>query len=411
MARRFTNAKELLGDLLDRHEAGTTSPIAYPDYGGFSSVVATDAFIKELRRAEQDGAVRAALGRGGHRDQIVHVRLESPEALYRHLGRVPVADIAREAHSTLIGGLVLHAGLADAASAIACGWARARTWNGFSPADAAKLRSAFVLAQAVLDGRHAETDYRTFSRRVSGDSKTLERVEGAVVRLLGGILDLPPGAKPREALRTLGLEKFAPPLLISGQVNLADADLSRASPLYLGIPPNEADRVHFRKTPAYLLTIENYASFNRHIIEADSARAGVTIYVGGYPSLATQHALRTLADMLPADIPLFHWSDIDPDGTWIFRTIEKAVDRKLRPHLMSADIAEQFGKPPIMKSDLRVCPPDSGIAALVTYLARGDAKTLEQEELDPRLPVDLNDVFAPDVGHSRTRAKERLERA
>ena len=147
-------------------------------------------------------------------------------------------------------------------------------------------------------------------------------------------------------------------------------------PLYLGVPPNEADRLCFRVKPTYLLTIENYASFNRYIIEADPARAGVTIYVGGYPSLATQSALRILAGKLPESVPLFHWSDIDADGTWIFRTIEKAIGRPLKPHLMSPAIAEQFGKPGNGRSDIRDCPPDSGIAPLVAYLAREDAKTL-----------------------------------
>jgi hypothetical protein len=28
------------------------------------------------------------------------------------------------------------------------------------------------------------------------------------------------------------------------------------------------------------------------------------------------------------------WSDIDPDGTWIFRTIEEAVGRKVWLHLL-----------------------------------------------------------------------------
>src|SRR5437016_5329848 len=84
----------------------------------------------------------------------------------------------------------------------------------------------------------------------------------------------------------------------------------------------------------------------REVAEADPQRAGVTIYVGGYPSLATQDALKDIAATLPADIPFFHWSDIDPDGTWIFRTIESSIARVLKPHLMSADLADKLGKPP-----------------------------------------------------------------
>jgi hypothetical protein len=214
-------------------------------------------------------------------------------------------------------------------------------------------------------------------------------VEGAVVRLLSGVLDLPPDAKPREALRTLGLERFAPPLLVGGRIDLVDTDLSKSATLYVGLPPNNADRIRFREPPAYLLTIENFASFNRHLIEADADRLGTTIYVGGYPSLATQHALRVVAGMLSENAQLFHWSDIDPDGTWIFRTIERAVGRRLQPHRMSPEIAEANGKRPSSKAAISPCPPESGIFSLVSYLAREDANTLEQEELEPRLPISM----------------------
>jgi hypothetical protein len=90
--------------------------------------------------------------------------------------------------------------------------------------------------------------------------------------------------------------------------------------------------------------------------------------------------------MVAEGTPMFHWSDIDPDGTWIFRTVERAIGRPLRPHLMSPEIAEGFGKVPAKKAVVTRCPPESGIAELVEYLAREDAKTLEQEELDPCIP-------------------------
>ncbi|PDT55888.1 hypothetical protein CO678_41315 [Bradyrhizobium diazoefficiens] len=97
--------------------------------------------------------------------------------------------------------------------------------------------------------------------------------------------------------------------------------------------PKEADHVRFREPPAYVLTIENLASFNRHVAEADAARLGATLYVGGYPSLASQQALRTISAMVSEQTPIFHWSDIDPDGTWIFHTMERAVGRPILPHL------------------------------------------------------------------------------
>jgi hypothetical protein len=242
------------------------------------------------------------------------------------------------------------------------------------------------MAKAILEGKHRGVDYRTFSRRIAGDSKALERVEGAVVRLLASALELPPVARPKDALRALGLEKFAPPLLLAGPVDFDAAELSLARPAYFGIPPAEADRVRLREKPRYLLTIENFASFNRHVTEADPEGHGLTVYVGGYPSLATQDALRCFARTVPPEVPFYHWSDIDPDGTWIFRTIERTIERPLRPHLMASELAEQLGRIPEETVRPQGRAEHSAIAGLVTYLQGKNAKWLEQEELDPVAP-------------------------
>jgi hypothetical protein len=388
MPGRFTDARELMGDLLDRHEAGTASPIGYPDYAGFPDVVAIDRFAKQLREAEAAGAVRIAKGKGQNGDQIAHVRLEAAARMYAFLGRRPIAERVDAATSRLLSGFDIPAGFESSVASLRAAWTRGRSWQGFTLDDVDRLRSAFELAKAILEGRHRGADYRTFSRRIVGDSKALERVEAPVVRLLSATLELPPHARPKDALRILGLEKFAPPMLLSGRIDFGTAELAAAAPLYFGIPPSEAPRVRFRERPRYFLTIENFASFNRHVMEADPRRAGVTAYVGGYPSLATQQALQTFAAALPGDVPFFHWSDIDPDGTWIFRTIERIVERPLTPHLMASDLAEKLGRVPTEAFRPPRNAENSAISSLVTYLQSDGAKWLEQEELDPALPSD-----------------------
>jgi Uncharacterized protein conserved in bacteria C-term(DUF2220) len=385
MARRFADARKLMGDLLDRHEAGIASPIGYPADLEFADVSALDRFVRELEEAEAVGAIRIARGRNG--DQIAHVRLGDAARLYDLLGRRPASELAAEAGARLVEGLDLPQELEAPCAAIRAAWDRGQAWQGFAAQDAERLRTALVLAKAILEGRYRGVDYRTFSRRIAGDSKALEKLERAVVWLLSFACELPPGARPKDALRTLGLEKFAPPMLLAGPVDFDGADLSRVRSAYFGIPPADAGLVRLRERPQYLLTVENFASFNRHVIEADAERHGLTIYVGGYPSLATQDALRFLAQTIPADIPFFHWSDIDPDGTWIFRTIERVVERPLCPHLMTPDLAETFGRIP--KEAVR--PPrqaeHSAIAELAAYLRNDNAKWLEQEELDPVRPT------------------------
>ncbi|OAF08695.1 hypothetical protein AYJ54_13655 [Bradyrhizobium centrolobii] len=386
MSRRFTDARALMADLLDRHEAGAERPIGYPDYGRFVDVVQMDKFTKELCEAEEQRAIKITRERGLKSDQIKHVRLEEPALLYAMLKRRPVGELTDEATGRLLQGLELPVQFEGSLATLRAAWSRGREWQGFSLGDVDRLRPAFVMAKAILEYRHAGLDYRTFSRRFSGDSKALERLEGPVVRILSGALELPPTARPRDALRTLGLEKFAPPMLLSGRLDFDMAELSAAAPLYFGIPPAEATRLRFRGQPRYVLTIENFASFHRHVAEADPQRSGVTIYVGGYPSLATQGALKALAASLPADVPFFHWSDIDPDGVWIFRTIESSLARELRPHLMSVAIAKKLGKPPADRVRLPSDVGSSAIADLAAYLRHPGANWLEQEELDPTQP-------------------------
>ncbi|BAR57943.1 hypothetical protein NK6_4777 [Bradyrhizobium diazoefficiens] len=192
MARRFTDAIGLLNDLLNRFEAGAASPIAHPDYPAFPSVVAADAFLKQIREAESAGAVSLGWGRGPMRDQVAHVRLASAEILYRYLRRTPASRIAEDAAVRLVAGAAMHDSLKNSASQVAEVWGRGKTWHGFASSDVETLRDAFVLAQAILANKHLGVDYKTFSRRTVGHSKTLERIEGAVVRLLSGILEFPP---------------------------------------------------------------------------------------------------------------------------------------------------------------------------------------------------------------------------
>ena len=94
-----------------------------------------------------------------------------------------------------------------------------------------------------------------------------------------------------------------------------------------------------------------------------------------------------MAATIAPDVPFFHWSDIDPDGTWIFRTIERTLERDLTPHLMSVEIAERYGRSPVDRVRSALAAATSAISELLVYLQRDDAKWLEQEELDPVIPV------------------------
>ena len=387
MSRRFTEARALLGDLLDRHENGAASPIGYPDYAGFADVVAMDRFIRDLRDAERHGAVRLAMGQGRTGGEIAHVRLELSARLYTLLARRPVGELADQASGRLLDGLDLSDAFEPALVSLRKAWAQGKAWQGFAHDDVDRLRPALNMAQAILEGRHRGVDYRTFSRRTAADSKALERLEAVVVRLLSSSLELPPGARPRDALRTLGLEKFAPPMLLSGPIDFDTAELSAAAPLYFGIPPGRPVVCYFAAgrfivSPLKTSPASTGTSWRPIRSAPESRSTSEDIH-----RWQRQEALRTLAGAIPVAVPLFHWSDIDPDGTWIFRTIENALERELTPHLMSVEIAERYGRSPADRVRPALGPTTSAISGLLEYLQREDAKWLEQEELDPLIPV------------------------
>lgn len=167
MPSRFTDARELMSDLLDRYETGTASPISYPDYSGFPDVVAIDKFAEELREAEAAGAVRIANGKGRNGDQIAHVRLQAAARMYAFLERRPIAELVDEATGRLLSGFDLPAEFESSVASLRAAWTR-----GFALDDVDRLRTAFVLAKAILEGRHRGADYRTFSRRIAGAGVT-----------------------------------------------------------------------------------------------------------------------------------------------------------------------------------------------------------------------------------------------
>ncbi len=383
MARKFTDAEALLNDLLDRHESGVARPRAYPDVDGFPDVHAVDRFDRRLKHPDLALAIAIVKGKGRHQDVTTRVDLEDPELVYRHLGRTPAKDAARLALSAALTGLDAGAFASDLEEAAAA-WSTNKRWSGLAPGDEQGLRTCLLLAQAILDRRHEGLDFRTFSRRVAGDSKALENLQQPIIRLVTRVLEASHESDPRAYLSSLGLERFGPPLLLAGPIVLDGMMVPKSLP-YIGLPATSIGRVSFSDTPTYVLTIENQTSFNRQVLETDPNRTGLIVYTGGYPSLDIQRAIASIAATL-SETRFFHWSDIDPEGIWIFRTVERAVGRPISPHLMTAALADAKGSP-LPSSKIRsVDFSQSAIAELASYFERPDAKWLEQEELDPIPP-------------------------
>ncbi|CDX32698.1 conserved hypothetical protein [Mesorhizobium sp. SOD10] len=382
---KFTDPIALLSYLLDRHEDGRAGARAYPDSGAFSNIGEADRFRKKLEEASRAGAIELRMEMGRRRaGEIKFVRIADVARLYCFVERKPSSERSASALEDLFRRAELAVPFAEHARDAAEAWSRNRRWAGIAPGDIGSLERALLLAQAIYRRQHLGLDYRTFSRRAVSDSKALERLEAAVAKVLRGVgANIPEGATPREALGALGLEKVPPPLLLSGPITFG---ASQPDVSFLGVPAEAINTVGFSRTPEYVLVVENYTSFVRHVTEADPDRRGLVIYGGGYPSTGVQKALGLIAGRFPDDVPFYHWSDIDPDGIWIFLTVERAFGRRLLPHLMTVDLAEKHGSKPDQKASRVARAEGSVLFDLIAYLAKPDAKHLEQEELDPIIP-------------------------
>lgn len=160
----------------------------------------------------------------------------------------------------------------------------------------------------------------------------------------------------------------------------------RAKP-FASIHPDTFSRLRVYSQPAALLTVENYASFNRYVREIDDGV--LVVYVGGFPSAAVVDLLVRLLTVLDGAVPFFHWGDIDPGGLRIFRFLEETLPRPPVPHQMDYSLAQSKGRPgPSDASLTTIAASSSAIADVAERLCQGgDIRYLEQEALDPVSPL------------------------
>ncbi|MCW6535933.1 DUF2220 domain-containing protein [Sphingomonas lycopersici] len=392
--RRFGDVHQLIHDLLDRHEANPQASriLAYIDEDSFPSVEERDRFTRLLLAIEAAGGIVIQRKRIDGVAVFGHIRLADPAILYAQVARTPANEragtILSEARArTDLPGTV-HGILDDIAQA----WSRNVSRFGLAPEDGAALSASLDLARALAmradDGGAAPVDYRTFSRIAGTDSKALERLVSIVPRLFDRLYpDRAPGEllAPEDWLATFGVLRTPQPLAVGGPIAIAGQPLP---PLrFYGVPPEQADQLGLVAPVGYLLTIENYTSFVRHVREINDDRSGLVIYTGGFPSRGHLRQIVRLAEEVRA--PSFHWGDLDGGGVRIFRHLERAMANRglmLRPHLMDAATLLNQGVASDRQLRSADAPPlESAVRGLWDALVESGL-VLEQESLSPQRP-------------------------
>lgn len=396
--RRFADARALLGDLLDRHEANPQAGhlLASLDIDGFASVVDLDACLAELAVVERAGGVIIRRRRTGGADHVENIRLAAPGAVYRHLGRMPATKKADQALAQLGQRGSTAPALAEFLEQVRAAWSRNVSALGLGPGEALRLNMAVDLAEALVARLNAndptQSDFRSFSRAVVGDSKALEGVARAVAILAQR---LAPDAvsvemqTPEEIIGAFGVTRLPQPFLISGPLALDGIELPALT--YIGLPPEQAPRLTFARAPMYLLIVENFTSFIRHIREVNQDLAGAVVFSGGFPSRPTLKGIVHAARLAAA--PTYHWGDIDLGGLRIFIHLERALsdaDLVLQPHLMTEGLLRANGLPARRRAWARALRPaaNSGVRSLCEAVTDANLDLdLEQEAVAPVNPT------------------------
>lgn len=379
-ANRARDMLNLLLDRLERFPDRTRQPSERAP-SDFTSASERAAFDRILADAERQGAISVVKGRGEARHLTERIRLKDASRLYEFLGRVPAIERANVAVSHLRETTAPgHDDAVKARDIIIEGWLRGERPFSIGFEQPVQAREFIVALDAVLSRDPLDRrDLRTYSGQSTGNTKLLERHASRSVGFLKQIGQLDPDLSNNEAMASLGLEKFPQPVLIAGPVLLARTDFS--SMVYVGIPPEQVSLIEPAGEIRSIITIENLASFNRHVREA--ARPGdIVIYTGGFPSRAVKAALVAISQWLGI-VHIYHWGDIDEGGLRIALHLASLLPIPVLPHLMSPALARAHGVP-AKSSRMINLPADNPWQSLAIFLGGDDARSLEQEKVDPQ---------------------------
>lgn len=390
-------ARTLLLKLLAQFDRGgrETLPInerSAKDYFSKIDLQERDSIHAYLENAEKAGGLTLEWGRGSGVQDLKRLRLIDPDKLAAWLNVARAASHAEVIEERLVAHLVsAPAWLCDAYAYALGKWRQGGMAFRIPAADTSSATSLFRIAISVCNNEHFNLDLRRFSVRLLGNSKTVEGLLGKLADLLRYNPEWSPLANA-DLFQLLGLEKFPPPLFIKGPLAIDYAgrnwDISALYP-FVGLSPDHASDINLVRTIPYLLTIENLASFQRHVREVDDD--GVVIYTAGFPAPALVRILQLLDRRLPDSCVFFHWGDRDIGGLRILSKVADALSgHSLNPHLMEERRVEEAIFSDSDRRQLERYAASSGLEGKVSSSwLKGNLGPMEQELTDPRCPHPL----------------------
>lgn len=203
----------------------------------------------------------------------------------------------------------------------------------------AKERESLLKALRYIDANAgSELLKRVFSIRCFGDSKHFEQVvEARLLRILNRYLGSDERETDEQLLNQIGIVKYPEQFELCGGLFLKFPDGERVnfSELFSGTIYEQdikASQIGVSKDVRRILSIENKANYFDYIYKTKK-KDELVIYHGGQYSPAKHIFLQAVA-AASADLPWFHWGDIDYGGFSMLARLRREVNPNARPYRM-----------------------------------------------------------------------------
>ena len=338
-----------------------------------------------------------------------HPRGTQHESLYTLLNRTPISNHRNNLESLILAEKFRYQKSDWRARALDYILAQLRAGKSPSPLNhtASDLNHDLLAVLQALSSLTAETPYRVFSVRVFNDTKRLDDLKPALIRLARRAN---PEWKPlnnEDLLRELNLVANPTYVHLAGKWELTDIngqiiniDSFNPSVGFSASQTADIQRINIRADS--VLCIENLTSFHQQVsrytahAQADNETRTMqhaprptphaTLCLMGNPSPAIRHLLQ----LIPEEIPIYLWSDMDYGGFNILTQLRRQVSPRIQPHLMDIATFEKYAhlSRPLTQHDthnlkrLLLNPVLKDIHPTIEHLLQRGLK-LEQEAIRP----------------------------
>lgn len=285
---------------------------SFPAYLDLETLQLKEQFHAAARGAERQGAIRIEWDPlAGKEGQISRLILRDREKLALFLGTPPLWELCRRAESILADSKDL-----PTVQNLLATWREGKRPRGIGPENVESVLDSLRVISALNETCDEDMPVRQLSGQLFTDSKRIEGLLSVLDYLTQKDETCTLARHPEDVLGALGLVKFPQPVLIAGRAvaRFTNGDGLNIPGPYIGLAPQSLDAIEAYQDARYILTVENYTTFNEIAKGKAGSVEGIVMYTAGMPSPSFLHSYAMAVNGIPSRIPIYHWGDIDLGG-------------------------------------------------------------------------------------------------